>query len=187
MFRLLIISLLTFGLAACSEEAPPTTAELPVLTVVGEIGNTNRPGRDDFADPLFYYRQIEFDNAHVFTYGDLAALPAYTLTAHYDAWGDHDVTAKGPRLTDVLDAAGATGTHIRLHAIDGYNYEFVVADLSPRAILAIQEGGAPLPLGGHGPVWLLMPPEDSPAGPESDEGLVWGVYAIEVYSGAEQE
>ncbi len=180
MKHLFIVFAATIILAACSPGNDAAHDDLVVLTVTGTIAESNRAGRDAFTDPLFTLRQIEFDSAYTFSFGDLNAMPQHTVTAAYASWDGHTVTATGPRLLDVLVMVGATGSSVTLQAIDGYTYEIDRASITGDYVLAVQADGEALHLGGHGPIWLVIPEDQSPAGPDSDEALVWGVYVITV-------
>ncbi|MEM7445483.1 MAG: hypothetical protein AAF414_19335 [Pseudomonadota bacterium] len=154
-----------------------------LLTVYGEISNSNRGPIDDFDDVLLYRLGGDFEQAYTFCREDLAALSQTTITADYQNFTDGPVTATGPTLRAVLDAAGASATpgDIVLTAVDGY--QFVVpsdTDLS-LLIAAIEANGSVLGFGDRGPVWIFGEPgviNDS-AG-ETDEGLVWALIMVEV-------
>jgi hypothetical protein len=91
------------------------------------------------------------------------------------------VTVAGPRLLDVLTKAGARGDKLVVQAIDGYQVEFDTETVTRDFVLALQMDGAPLDIGGRGPVWLVFPPE-SFAGQDnaSDSQLPWAVFHVKV-------
>lgn len=180
MKRLALILGLGALLAACSPAGDTAQDDLIVLTVSGAITETNRPPRNDFTDPLFTNRQIELGSAYEFSYNTLFAMPQHEVIATYSSWEGHVVVAKGPRLLDVLDLAGATGSNVTLQAIDGYTYSFDRGTITNDYVLALRINGEPLHLGGRGPVWLVIPEDASPSGRDSDEALVWGTYSIHV-------
>lgn len=156
-------------------------AETVLVTVTGAIDRPNRDGRDDFADALFVVHDIAFDKARAFSRLDLAALGQHAATVTYDAW-PRAVKVRGPRLADVLRAAGAATTgSVQVQALDGYSYTFPMemVERTPDMILAIEADGRPLAIGGRGPAWLVFPPGLLP-GQDKDDGLVWAVFHLRV-------
>lgn len=156
-------------------------AEPVLVTVTGAVDKANRGGRDDFADALFVVHDIAFDKARAFTRLDLAALGQRDTTVAYDGW-PRPASVRGPRLADVLAAAGAprAGTVI-VQALDGYSYTLPLelAEATPDMILAIEADGKALSIGGRGPTWLVFPPGLLP-GQEGDHGLVWAAFHLRV-------
>ena len=154
-----------------------------VLTVYGEISNTNRGPIDPFDDILMYGLGGEFDAAYEFCRNELAALPQVTITADYGNFEDGPVTATGPTLASVLDAAGASAAlnDVVLTAVDGYQYVVEAgADMS-QVLAAIEADGAVLDFGGRGPVWIFAEPGVlNDASGEVDDGLVWALIMVEV-------
>ncbi|MCH1554991.1 MAG: hypothetical protein L7T26_02080, partial [Pseudomonadales bacterium] len=62
------------------------------------------------------------------------------------------VTLEGPRLRDVLAAAGWTGRQITTVALDGFAVEISVDDVAAHDwILALKADGDYLSVGGRGP------------------------------------
>ena len=171
----------TVLLSACGEPAATADGEPVVLTVSGEITNPNRGPLDPVRDGMMTIRGMEFDRAREFTLSDLKALEPHTLSVAYSNWsGERQFT--GAALADVLMLAGAQGTTLEFQALDGYGYAFQAAEIASDFLLAYEMTGNPLDLGGYGPLWLVMPTDRSPAGPESDEGLVWALYSIHIVS-----
>ena len=87
----------------------------------------------------------------------------------------------GPRLSDVLAAAGASGAGARLTAADGYQVE-VSAQMIARhqPVFATHVDGQPLGLGSLGPGILIWPRQsDDRLSDMNDDQWVWGVFAIE--------
>lgn len=159
----------------------PAWADLVLLTVTGAVDKPNRGARDDFADALFVVHGIEFDKARTFTRLDLAALGQRDVTVAYDTWPG-PATVRGPRLFDVLVAAGAP-THgtVTVQALDGYSFTLPLemAEATEDMVLAIEADGKPLAMGGRGPTWLVFPPGLLPDQTE-DAGLVWAAFHIHV-------
>lgn len=168
------MSLASYGLSGQAR------AEGAVVTVTGNVVETNRSAFDPFADALFNALQIKFDKAHAFSREDLRKLPQQSLRAKYPNW-PAEVEVKGPSLKDVLAAAGADGDRVIVRAVDGYAPEFKMADVRAGAfVLALEAGGMPLSIGGRGPLWLVFPPKSYLDQPDDDGGLAWAVFHIEV-------
>ena len=182
MIRLLLVtSALLLG--ACQPQAGPRGDDGPVLvTVLSPSGSAAAPQSGLFE------RYALAGPADGFTLERLKQLEPATLSAAYPA-GTAPRAWTGPALSDVLAAAGAPGAGARLTALDGYAIEIGAARIAEHApILALSADGAPLSLGGLGPVMLIWP--DTAPGPDTDSGAadwVWGVFAIEALGeGADQ-
>lgn len=159
-----------------------------LLTVTGAIGKGNRGPIDPALDQMMAKQKIGFDKAHAFDFGALAALPAVTIkpTLEYD---NKVHTLKGPLLTDVLKAAGATpadGVKLLMRAVDGYSPSITIADVRKyRFIVATHLDGQPMPLGGLGPLWAVYDADRFPemAAKKVTERFAlcpWAVYHIDV-------
>lgn len=129
-----------------------------LLTVTGAISKPNRGPFEPVRDQMMHKQKLSFDKAHAFDFAELSALPAIAIkpTLEYDG----KVHAlRGPLLLDVLKAAGATLTDnskIVLRAVDGYAATITVAQArAHRYIVATQLDGAPMALGGLGPLWAV--------------------------------
>lgn len=162
-----------------------TTAEPaagPVLvTVTGAIARTNRGPFDAFRDSFLKFHDRHFDKALGLDWAALSRLPQQAITANAEGW-PAAVALAGPRLTDVLAAAGVSGRPVALFALDGYAVELSAEDLATRDwVLAIAADGEPLALGGRGPAWLAWDTADGvPATPEQEAKWAWSVFLIEV-------
>ena len=159
-----------------------------LLTVTGAIGKGNRGGLDPALDQMMVKQKIAFDRAHAFDFASLAAMPAVTIkpTLEYDK-KVHALS--GPRLLDVLQAAGAKladGHKLFLRAVDGYAPTISVADARKYGfIVATHLDGKPMPLGGLGPLWAVYDADrfaDMAAKPVDQRfGLCpWALYHIDV-------
>lgn len=159
-----------------------------ILTVTGAIDQPNRGKFDSVLDQLMHKHGIHFERAYQFTLADLAKLPAVSIrpTMEYDAQV-HQLS--GPRLIDVLDAAGLNKSNakkILLHGIDGYSPELSL-DLAQKYnfILATHIDGKLLHVGGFGPLFALY---DADRFPEAAQKPLsqrftqcpWGLYCIEL-------
>lgn len=159
-----------------------------LLTVSGAIGRANRGPLDPALDQLLVKHKVAFDRAWTFDAAMLARLPAITIqpTLEYDG-RPHRLT--GPRLAAVLEAAGVKAgptTQLRLRAIDGYVVQMSLADVRAwPMIVAMALDGAPMALGGLGPLWAVYDADrmaafkDKPL--KERFGLCpWGVYSMDV-------
>lgn len=155
--------------------------EAAVLTVTGQVAHPNRPPFDPFTDGFFAHYDIKFDKAHAFSRQDLLRLPQVRVILHYPNW-PKAMAFRGPRLRDVLAAAGAGGKTVSVQALDGYAAEFPMEAVSgDKVVLALDVDGHALGIGGRGPTWLVFPPGAMPGQDTSnDSGLVWAAFHIKV-------
>lgn len=176
---LCVLGMLFHSAAAGAMEAPRST---PLITVYGQVSESNRGALAPEKDLLFRNMKIGFESAVAFDRAMLEALPQVTLTADFPA-GSPPRSFTGPRLSALLKAVGATGTMVKLTAVDSYTAEIQMADIARYdPVLAIAEDGRPLPLGGAGPAFLVFPRLSEPALKDmQDELWVWAVIAIEVH------
>lgn len=176
---------------AGAASAQPAGKRVPgpgLLTVTGAIGRGNRGAIDPALDQMMVKHKIRFDKAQVFDFAGLLAMPAVTIrpTLEYDG---KPHTLKGPLLADVVQAAGAggaDGTRLMLRAVDGYAAALGLADARKyRYIVATHLDGAPMPLGGLGPLWAVYDADrfaDMAAKPLGDRfaACPWGFYHLDV-------
>ena len=174
--------------------AAPTRGGLSgpgLLTVAGSIGRSNRGPLDPALDVLMVRHNSKFDRAYEFDAAMLARLPAVTIapTLEYDA-KVHKLA--GPLLTTVLEAAGVkpgAAVTLGLRALDGYVVNVSLADARAyRMIVANTLDGAPMSLGGLGPLWAVYDADrlaafkDKPL-KERFALCPWGLYFIDVKVG----
>ncbi len=144
-------------------------AEIPagpvVLTVAGNIVRVNRPAYDADRDMFFRHHKRTFANAFVFDRTMLESLGVKTI---HVKWTGPEVIS-GPRLVDVLAAAGCREKTVDTLALDGFRFK---ADTEAREwIVATRADGRPLGIGDRGPLWLVT---------EKDVGLgPWALFFIE--------
>jgi len=157
-----------------------------LLTVSGAFPGGNRPGVGPL-DQLMHKHGVQFEHAHAFDYAALLALPAQGIEPVLEYDGQPHALS-GPLLTTVLKAAGV-GLHdalLVLRALDGYTVQLTLEEArQTRMIVATHLDGAPLPLGGVGPLWALYDPARVPGLLDRPLGArfarcPWGVYHIEV-------
>ena len=193
--RVLAASLLGAALSPVASAAGPTAksdrapaAGPGLLTVNGLLGRSNRGPLDPALDQLMVKHGLAFEKAFQFDAAALARLPVTTIepTLEYDA-KVHRLA--GPLLTAVVEAAGVApgaAVMLTLRAIDGYKVAISTADARAyRMIVATSIDGAPLSLGGLGPLWAVYDADRLPAVEDKPVkerfGLCpWGLYSIDV-------
>ncbi|HYJ59399.1 MAG TPA: hypothetical protein VEW64_08660 [Methyloceanibacter sp.] len=164
--------------AADQMEAPK---EMTVLTVTGEIGNTNRGAFDSDKDSLFSRLNIAFDRAFAFDRPMLLRLKQGRVVAKTTELG-RDAVFTGPLLKEVLAAVGAAPAKLSVVAVNNYEGWLAPEDIDGSDwILALEVDGAPLGLGQQGPIWLIntraadFKPDDT-----QHAHWVWAVFYMRV-------
>lgn len=163
--------------AALSTESP---AGPVVLTVAGNIAKTNRPAYDEKRDLFFKYHKRAFDKAFAFDRAMLESLGVTEVRADYKS-GAGPKTVSGPRLTDVLDAAGCRGGALDTLALDGFRFRLSRVDVEARDwVLVTRADGRPLGVGERGPLWLVFNPPGHRPATEKEIGLgPWALFFIQ--------
>jgi hypothetical protein len=170
--------------AACSPAGEPAAAGGPViLTVYGEVSDTNRGEVEPGLEPLFERYGMDFEAARSFTFPALSAMEQTEITVTYPEGGAPQMFT-GPLVRDVLAAAGTEGDIAIVSAFDGYQREIPVARFEDHdVILALTRDGEPLAIGDFGPAMLVWPRDsDTELAGQKDDDWVWGVFAIEIAS-----
>jgi hypothetical protein len=176
------------ALPALAPAAPKPGRGPTLLTVTGAIARPNRGSFDRVSDQMMHRQRLNFDKAFAFDFAALAALPAITIkpTLEYDG---RSHTLSGPLLVDVLKAAGAQAgdnSNLVLRAVDGYAVAVVLARArAQRYIVATHMDGAPMALGGLGPLWAIYDADRVPEMASRPVGerfstCPWALYHIEV-------
>lgn len=154
----------------------------PVVLVITGVDEDHRGSRAVTYDGLYAIYGIEVQGARGFTRPELMAMSWRQIRADFPD-GSSERVFDGPRLSDVLRAAGLEGASVRLTAMDGYEAE-VPADLIARyePILALRADGDPLAIGGLGPVMLVWPRlTQNDLADMNDDLWPWGIFAITPY------
>lgn len=169
-------TLIIAGASSASAEPDPR-----ILTITGEVSHPNRGALDPFHDAFMSHKDKTFTKAFAFTRSSLAGLPQIKISTNVETWPGK-IELEGPRLVDALAAAGvATNATIVATALDGYNVELTPETRSAHDwILAINANGAPLSIGGRGPVWLIHGTDGKAVSQDVEATWVWALYLMEV-------
>lgn len=180
-FRIAAAWLLATMVAASPASALDAPQGQTIVTIVGAIAETNRGPYDPDEDKFFGYHEYKFENAASFDLAMLEALGLQTAEIAYDGW-PAPIRFEGPLLADLLAAVGAHGKSVTLLALDGYAERIEGADIDAwRWILATRGNGTPLPIGGHGPTWLVYDRGSDHRYTSDDEARwPWAVFLIVV-------
>lgn len=163
----------------------PLVAETPlrgpiILTVSGNLTNPSRGAVND-NDKFFIYNDVDFTQAAQFDFAALQGIGMVTIKADFPMGGDvHEY--QGPLLSDVLAAAGATGSTITVKALDGYQVDLDIAEsVANGAVIALKQDGAPFALGDYGPTHLVFPrAEREDLADMNDDTWIYSIYYIHV-------
>lgn len=130
---------------AAQTAALPAPAGPVVLTVKGKIGRTNAPG------------EARLDRAM------LAALPQGRFTGE-TPWTKGTVTFTGPLGSALLDLVGATGSLMKVVALNDFVAEVPVDDFRQhQVILATHRDGNQMAVRDRGPLWIIYPMDRDPS------------------------
>jgi len=175
-------TLLAFATLLALGATGPAFAEGPVLvTVSGAVENPNRGPIDPDMDKLFVFTDVSFDKAMEFDLATLQGLPQVTVSADFPKDGP-TVAFSGPKLADVLGAAGAEGEMVTVQAMDGYAVEVPMSEMVDKgAVVALSRDGKPLGIGGFGPTQIVFPrAERADLAEMPDDWWIWSIYHISV-------
>ncbi len=183
--RLSAAALATAAIAFAAPAAESADLYVPtgpaILTVVGSIDSSNRGPCDPNDDKFFGYHEYSFDKAVQFDATILESLGMHAATIGYEGW-PAPARFEGPLLVDLLAAVGAHGTSVTAIALDGYAERIEWSGLDAyRWILATRRDGEFLPIGGHGPTWLVYDRgPDRRYTPDDEARWPWAVFLIVV-------
>lgn len=163
-------TILTAGLAGLLFASTASAAPLAVptgqvvLTVSGAIANTNEGDTAEF---------------------DLAMLNGLTsrTTMTKSPWYDGTKRFDGPLGSALLNVVGASGTLLKVVALNDYETEIPVADFKDyQVILATKVDGEPMSVRDKGPIFIIYPFDEQPVlNNETYYGRsAWQVKSIEV-------
>ncbi len=167
-----------FAGASAADELPRPTGPV-VLTIAGKIGAVNRDPSDPLHDSFLAYHEKSFKAAAEFDLAMLRRLGTHEIELSYEKWPQAYRFA-GPRLADVLAAAGVEGRAITVTALDGYVAEISADELAARDwIVALERDGQPLGIGGQGPLWIMYAIPGKAASEDDEARWPWAVFFIE--------
>lgn len=157
----LLIGLPTISIATDLSKPEGTT----ILTVSGNIGNTNTNGEAQFD------RQM------------LEQLPQTKITTH-TPWTEGLHVYEGVLLNTLLEKVNASGHKLVAKALNDYHTEIDLESLRDYPILlAIKADGDFMRVRDKGPIWIIYPLSDYS---ELDtirhyENMIWQLSSLEVY------
>lgn len=183
MNRVLTVLALLAGAAIMSLAAITMVASAngpTVFTVIGAVGETNRPAFDDFDDAFLKFHDRTFDRAFAVDREMLEALPQVSVSAHAHDW-PRAVSASGPRLADVMALAGVSAdATLTFVALDGFAIQLDAAQRAANDwVLAINAQGRQLGVGDLGPAWLIYDTDGAVATQEQESQWIWSIFVIE--------
>lgn len=139
-FRMVVaaLTLAVSGFAAEAGVLAPPKGEV-VLTVTGRIANTTKDGA------------AEFDMA------TLEGMPG-RLTDTETPWAKGRTKFEGPLGAELLKAVGASGTMLRIVALNDYAVDVPAEDFVKwPVILATRKDGKPMSVREKGPIFVIYP------------------------------
>lgn len=126
------------GAAAFAQEMASPSGEV-ILSVNGAITATNG------------------DGVAVFDLAMLEKLPQHEFKTT-TIWTEGVVDFKGVLLTDLLAAVGATGTVLTATALNDYQIDIPISEITAEApMLAYLANGEPMSVRDKGPLWVVYP------------------------------
>ena len=182
-----LVPALLFGAALLGLPGAAAAADLPapegavVVTVAGNIQNTNRGAFDPEKDLFLKYHEVSFEKAAAFDRAMLEELGLHEVEIAFEGWPE-PVRLQGPRLRDLVAAVGGEGATVSLMALDGYASEIAWADLEALDwIVGIRQDGRDLGLGQRGPLWVVYTYPDGRKLTADDElRWPWATFYIEI-------
>ncbi|WP_033136014.1 molybdopterin-dependent oxidoreductase [Aeromonas finlandensis] len=124
----------------------------------------------------------EVDGKVQFDLAKLQALPQHEIVTG-NPWVDKPHKYRGPKLADVLAAAGADGNAITLTALNSFqiriNWDKVVK-YDP--ILAWEDNGVTMRVRDKGPLWFMLPLDQYPELKRSEytDMMIWQLDSIDI-------
>jgi hypothetical protein len=116
-----------------------------------------------------------------FSEKDLLGLKPYTIKTS-TTWTPESAFT-GPKLSDVLDKVGVTGTILEMHALDDYTYSIPVSDAKQYGVvLAYSMNGERIKADRFGPIFVIYPRDDHEElrKPTAEAKFVWQLSRIVV-------
>lgn len=163
LVRTIAISIaLLAGLPPARAGSLPTPTGKVLLTVTGNIGNTNAKGEARFDRPM------------------LVALGMIRLVTE-TPWHEKDTVFEGVRADRLMEAVQARGELVRATAANDYRVTIPISDFADHnVLLAMRIDGRDLTLRTKGPLWVIYPADANlPAG-ERSERMIWQLVELHV-------
>ncbi|MBF9234669.1 molybdopterin-dependent oxidoreductase [Microvirga alba] len=133
-----LIALVGWGNTSLASEPLPAPTGPVILTITGNIQQTNAPG------------QARFDRAMLESFGILSLTTSSELSEKPQLF-------EGVSLRAVLDRIGARGMTMKASALNDYQADIPFEDLQYELLLALRLEGQPLKLRDKGPLWVVYP------------------------------
>ncbi|MFL0694177.1 MAG: molybdopterin-dependent oxidoreductase [Agrobacterium tumefaciens] len=134
----IIAALLASALSATAALALEAPTGPVILTVMGEISNTNAGDTAQF--DMAMLEKLKGRKGEMET-----------------PWTEGKVTFEGPLLREILAAVGATGTSLKVRALNDYAADVPAEDAKLDTILATKIDGKPMSIRDKGPLMLVYP------------------------------
>jgi hypothetical protein len=160
---LIIAALLGWGATSQASEPLPDPTGSVLLTVSGNVEQTNAPG------------QARFDKAM------LEALGSASFTTR-SALSDKPQLFEGISLRAILQRIGAKGETLKASALNDYEIKIPLTDLQYEPLLAMRIDGQELKVRDKGPLWIVYPRDAHKAlqEPLIDSRWVWQLNRLHV-------
>lgn len=143
--RFFLYSSVIWSAMVSTSSALDTPTGPVILTISGDIGETNQGDKAAFDQAMF---------------DELGTHTTVTSTP----WHDETITFSGPLARSVLEAVDSQGDNVIAIALNDYEAEIPVADFyTYDVILATHANGEPMSVREHGPIFVIYP-FDSDAG-----------------------
>lgn len=170
--QVMVVSVVLGVTAAARADLASPTGPV-VLTVVGDIDETNRGPMDPAVDKLMDFHEQDFQSGAQFDLEMLESLG--TETRRFMLPDDGEVhELEGPTLAAVLDAVGADAAAITMLAIDGFSVDMDAESLATHDwLIGLRRNGRPLGIGGFGPAWAVFSPQAADGRAVEDEAHQW--------------
>ncbi|WP_207062046.1 molybdopterin-dependent oxidoreductase [Motiliproteus sp. SC1-56] len=142
----------------------PSPSEPVLLTISGNIANTNDEGAAHFDRPM------------------LDALPQHQF-ATTTPWTKEVSRYEGVLLSDLLEYVKASGQHMTAVALNDYRVKIDLSELTGYPIiLAMRKDGKPMRVRDKGPLWILYPMSDYPELDRANHhaSMVWQLRSLHI-------
>lgn len=159
VFALLLVAPFSWG------DVLPKPKGNVILSISGNITNTNAPGRADF---------------------DMAMLKAYPQheLKMKTPWTEGMQRFDGVALDDLLKTVGAHGTKVRASALNDYHSTLDLKELrGVKVIVAIRHNGSYMRVRNKGPLWIVYPTKGFPEAEQThhESNQVWQLRSLEIH------